>query len=204
MYDVTQSTQHDFCWLQQIVHHFCFLRSRLAASPSKLTYRSFLFCWPIRSRPANQLFLVYGDASCSVCQPSPRGPDNRKPFCRGHLLHADEDATLLSVLRVALGDNHDNKSLNSTLRILTPETWQRRRRPAPCLFLPHRRTRSSGAWAEEARGSGLELVTLGHRPTHTRGPDDFGNDILQAVTCRSAYLVRLKIRLPELLFQALF
>ena len=30
----------------------------------------------------------------------------------------DEDATLLSVLRVALGDN---ESLNSTLRFLTPE-----------------------------------------------------------------------------------
>ena len=32
----------------------------------------FLFFWPIRSRPANQLFLVYGDASC--CQ-LPRGQE---------------------------------------------------------------------------------------------------------------------------------
>ena len=32
-------------------------------------------------------------------------PADKKPFCRGRLLHVDEDATLLSVLRVALGDN---------------------------------------------------------------------------------------------------
>ena len=32
-------------------------------------------------------------------------PAGKKPFCRGRLLHVGEDATLLSVLRVALGDN---------------------------------------------------------------------------------------------------
>ena len=32
-------------------------------------------------------------------------PADKKPFCRGRLLHVDEDTTLLSVLRVALGDN---------------------------------------------------------------------------------------------------
>ena len=42
-------------------------------------------------------------------------PADKKPFCSGRLLHVDEDATLLSVLLVALGDN---KSLNYTLRIL--------------------------------------------------------------------------------------
>ena len=46
-------------------------------------------------------------------------PADKKRFCRGRLLHADEDATLLSVLRVALGDD---ESLNYTLRKLTPET----------------------------------------------------------------------------------
>ena len=46
-------------------------------------------------------------------------PADKKPFCRGRLLHVDEDATLLSVLWVALGEN---ESLNYTLRILTPET----------------------------------------------------------------------------------
>ena len=70
----------------------------------------FFVFWPIRSRPANQLFLVYGDASGSICQ-LPRG---QKAFCRGRLLHGDEDATLLSVLRVAPGDN---ESLNYKLRI---------------------------------------------------------------------------------------
>ena len=59
----------------QIVQYFRFLR--LAASTSKLTYWSFLFFWPIRFRPANQLFriLVYGDASGSICQ-LPRGQDS--------------------------------------------------------------------------------------------------------------------------------
>ena len=76
----------------------------------------FLFFWLIRSRPANQLFLVYGEANGSICQ-VPRGQEAF--FCRGRLLHMNEDATLLSVLRVALGDN---ESLKSTLRILTPET----------------------------------------------------------------------------------
>ena len=127
---------------------------RLPASTSKLTYRSFLFFWPIRSRPANQLFLVYGEASGSICQV----PCGQEPFCRGRLLHVDEDATLLSVLRVALGDN---ESLNSTLRTLAPETRRStsRRRPAQCLSSHHRGTRSSEARSKEARDSGLELVT---------------------------------------------
>ena len=78
-------------------------------------------------------------------------PRTKSPFCRGRLLHLDEDATLLSVLRVALGDNE------SLLRFAS-ETWRSRRRPVPCLFSHHRRKRSSGARAEEARDSGLELV----------------------------------------------
>ena len=111
---------------------------------------------------------------------------DKKPFCRGRLLHVDEDATLLSVLGVALGDN---ESFNYTLRILTPETRRSRRRPAPCLFSHHRRKRSSGGRAEEARDNGLELVActyVANRPTHTRGLGDSGNDVLLAA------------RLPEL------
>ena len=162
MYDVTQSTQHDFCQLQQVVHHFRFLRSRLNGSTSKLTYPSFLFYWPIRFCPANQLFLVYGDASCSICQPSPRGPD-KTPFCRGRLLHVDEDATLLSMLRVALGDNHDNESLISTR--LSPETWQRWRRPAPCLFcliIEHDQAELEPKKLETADSSSLHLASAQH------------------------------------------
>ena len=47
-------------------------------------------------------------------------PGDKKPFCGGRLLHVDdEEATLLSVWQVALGDNELS---NYTLRILTPET----------------------------------------------------------------------------------
>ena len=53
-------------------------------------------------------------------------------FSRGRLLHVVEDATLLSVFRVTLGGNES--FMHYTLRILTPETWRSRRRPAPCLF----------------------------------------------------------------------
>ena len=104
--------------------------------------------------------------SCFLSTAMPVAVFIKKPFCRGRLLQVDEDATLLSVLWVAL---EDNESLNYTLRILTPETWRSRRRPATCLFSHHHRKQSSGAWAEEARDSGLELVTR-TRPTvqHTR------------------------------------
>ena len=92
-------------------------------------------------------------------------PAEKKPFCRGRLLHVDEDATL-SVLRVALGGS---ESLNPTLR----RDLTKQERPAPCLFSHHRRQRSSRARAEEARDSGLELVTCTYvTPTvdvqHTR------------------------------------
>ena len=105
MYDATRSTQRDFCRLQQIVHHFRFLR--LPASTSKLTCRSFSFFWSIRSRPADQLFLVYGDASGSIkiLSTSPRRSSllQRTSSARGRGCH------IALVLRVALGDN---KSLN--------------------------------------------------------------------------------------------
>ena len=68
----------------------------------------FIFFRPIRSRPANQQFLVYGDASGCI---SVNFLADKKPFCRGRLLHLDEDATLLSMLQVALGDN---KSLHAS------------------------------------------------------------------------------------------
>ena len=61
---------------------------------------------------ANQLFLIYGDASGRICQ-LPRGQEaflQRTSSARGRGCH---------VLRVALGDN---ESLNYTLRIFTPET----------------------------------------------------------------------------------
>ena len=83
MCDATRSTQRDFCRRQQIVYHFRFLRLAASTSTSKLTYRSFFIFWPIRSRPANQLFFVYGDASDSICQL----PHVKKPLCRGRLLH---------------------------------------------------------------------------------------------------------------------
>ena len=105
--------------------------------------------------------------------------DKKLAFCRGsgRLLHVDEDATLLSVLRVALGDN---ESLNYTLRIFSPGTWRSRIRPAPCLFSHHRRKRSSGARAEEqeAQNSGLELVT--HVWTWPTVQLNFGNEVLLA------------------------
>ena len=72
--DATRSTQRNFCRLQQIVHHFRFLR--LAASTSKLTRRSFSFFWPICSRPANQLFLV----TAMPVTVSVNFPAYKKPF----------------------------------------------------------------------------------------------------------------------------
>ena len=54
------------CRLQKIVHLFCSLR--LAAATSKVIISVFYIFWPIRSCPANQLFLVCGDASGSICQ----------------------------------------------------------------------------------------------------------------------------------------
>ena len=85
-------------------------------------------------------------------------PSDKKPSCRWRLLYVDEVATLHSVLRVAL---EDNESLNSTFRILTPETWRStsRRRRVQCFSPSHRGTWSSGARAEEAPDSELELVT---------------------------------------------
>ena len=58
-------------------------------------------------------------------------PVDKKLFCRARLLRLDEDATFLSVLRVALGDN---ESWDSTLPIFTPETGWPRIKPAPCFF----------------------------------------------------------------------
>ena len=79
---------------------------RLAASISKLTCTVFfIFFLADHSRPANQLFLVFGDAV------SVNFPADKKPFCRGRLQHVDEDATLLSVLRVVLGDNESFATL---------------------------------------------------------------------------------------------
>ena len=105
-------------------------------------------------------------------------PVDKKLFGTGRLLRVDEDATLLSVLRVALGDN---KSWDSTLPIFTSETGRPRRRPASCLS-SHRK-RWSGTWAEEARGSGLKLITRGQpsNHTHTRA-DRTINDVFLATT----------------------
>ena len=163
MCDATRSTERDFCRLQRIVHHFRFLR--LAASTSKLTCRSFSFFLADSFLPsANQLFLVYGDASGRICL-LPRGQEaflQRMSSPRERGGH---------VLRVALGDNESRFAF-------TPETWRSSwRGSAPCLFSHHRRKRSSGAQAEEAWDSGPELVTrtctyVANRPTHTRGLGD--------------------------------
>ena len=168
MCDATRSTERDFCRLQHIVHHFRFLG--LAASTSKLTCRYFSFFWPIRSCPA----LISCFSSTYTAMPvaeSVNFPADKKPFCRGRLLHVDGDATCCG-LRLEITSLLIRLSLNYTLRILTPETWRSRRRPAPCLFPHHRRKQSSGAQGEGARDSGLELVTrtyVANRPTHRRG-----------------------------------
>ena len=78
------------------------------------------------------------------------------PFCRGRLLHVDEDATLLSVLWVALGDNKSLHGLHFNSRDLTK---QEKTGAVSFKVSHHRRKRSSGARAEKARDGGLELVT---------------------------------------------
>ena len=149
----------------------------------------FLIFWPIHFLPANQLFLVYGDASGSICQ-LPRG---QKPFCRGRLLHVDEDATSRErspVLGVALGDN---ESLNYTLRISIQELdlTKQEKTGAMSFFTSSSKTIKRSSSRREARDSGLELVTrmpvwyvgyayVANRPTRapTRGLGDAGNDVL--------------------------
>ena len=84
----TRSTERDFCRLQHIVHHFRFLR--LAASTSKLTRRSFSSFWPIRSCPA--LISCFSSTAMPEAE-SVNFPADKKPFCRGRLLHVDGDAT---------------------------------------------------------------------------------------------------------------
>ena len=98
MCDATRSTQRDFCRLQQIVDHFRFLR--LAASTSKLDMSVFFYFFG--------LFVLAQPISCfssTVMPVAVNFPADKKPVCRGRLLHVGEDTTLLSVLRVALGDN---------------------------------------------------------------------------------------------------
>ena len=68
----------------------------------------------------------------------------------------DEDATLLSVLRVAIGDN---KSLHASHFNSRDLTKQEKTGAVSFKVSHHRRKRSSGAQAEEARDGGLELVT---------------------------------------------
>ena len=151
-YTRARSTQRDFCRLQQIVHNHNFLNLIFAFCDLLLQLRN----WHVGLFQFYGRFVLAQLISCFSSTAMPVAVSVKKPVCRGRLLQVDEDATLLSVLRVAL---EDNKSLNYTLRILTPETWRSRRRPAPCLFSHHRRKRSSGAQSEEARDSGLELVT---------------------------------------------
>ena len=148
MYAATRSTQRDFCHLhaQQIVHHFRFLR--LAASTSKLTCTVFfIFFWPIRSRPANQLFLVYGDASGSICQ-----------LLRG------QKALLQRTSSARTRTPHCSRCCGLRLEI-TSLCYASLQRPDEAgedrrhVFFHIVEKRSSGARAEEAQDSGLELVT---------------------------------------------
>ena len=91
-------------------------------------------------------------------------PADKKPFCRGRLLHVDGDATCCG-LRLEI------KRLY-TLRILTPETWRSRRRPAPCLFhiiVENDQAELKAKKLETADSSSLHVRTW---PTvqHTRDP----------------------------------
>ena len=52
-----------------------------------------------------QLISCLNSFSSTVMPVAVNFPADKKPFCRGRLLHVDEDATLLSVWRVPLGDN---------------------------------------------------------------------------------------------------
>ena len=167
----TRSTMRDFCGLQQIVHHVCFLW--IAASSSKLTYRSFLFFF---ARFILAQLICWFSSTAMQVAVSVNFLVDKTPFFRRCLLRADNlDAALLSVLCVALGNN---ESLNSKLRICTPETGRRRRRPA----FSHR-TPSSGAW-----GSGLKLATRG-QPSNKDAQGWAMNDVILAATSET--------RLPE-------
>ena len=85
-------------------------------------------------------------------------PADKNPFCRGRLLHLDEDATLLSVLRVALGDN---ESLIYALRfqLQRPDEAGEDRRHVRFFHVIVENDQADRARAEEALDSGLELVT---------------------------------------------
>ena len=119
--------------------HHIFAFFRLAASTSKLICQSSSFFWPIRSCPANQLFLVYGDASGCISV----------NFLRIRSLFAED--VFCTWTRMPHCSRCCGLRLEITSLWITrsTETWRSRRRPAPCLFSHHRRKRSSGARAEE-------------------------------------------------------
>ena len=114
----------------------------LSASANRASF-SLLATWCFDFETDMSVFIFFGRfvlaqlTSCfsSTAMPvavSVNFPGDKKHFFRGRLRHVDdEEATLLSVWQVALGDNELS---NYTLRILTPETWRSRRRPVPCLF----------------------------------------------------------------------
>ena len=115
----------------------------------------------------------------------------------------NEDATLLSVLRVALGDN---ESLNPTLRILIPETWRSTSRSRRNVFLhiivEHDQAELEPKKLETADSSSSHCDVV-NRPTYTRGLGDSGNDVLLILVIATWRHNRHIPRLPELLFPAL-
>ena len=79
-------------------------------------------------------------------------PTDKKPFCRGRLLHVDGDATCCGLLG-------DNEALHASHFNSRDQFLTKQEKTGAMSFSHHRRKRSSGAQGEEARDSGLELVT---------------------------------------------
>ena len=137
--------------------------------------------------------------SMAVCQ-LPRGQElslfAEDVFCTWTI----EDATLLSVLRVALGDN---KSLHASHFNSRDLTKQEKTGAVSFKVSHHRRKRSSGrgARAEEARDSTADLSSLhtyvANRPSHTRGLGDSGINVLLAARLKFFYM---QIRYANLYF----
>ena len=145
----------------------------------------FFFGLTIRPRSANQLVLIHGDASRSVCQFS-RGSGQEAFFYEDvFCAWTVGDTALLSVLRVELGDY---ESLNLEASHLYSRDWKTQANSgAMSVFTSN--------MIERSRGSGLELVTP-YQPSNTHAPTR-SNDV-DSSGHGSIRLKRFHARLPEL------
>ena len=139
-----------------------------------------------------QLISCFSSTAMPVAVYLSTSPRIRSLFCRGRLLHLDEDATLLSMFRVALGDN---ESLNYTLR---RDLMKQEKTGAMSFFTSSSKTikRSSSQRTRSSRQrtrARYTYVYVANRPTHTRGLGDSGKDVLVAA----------RLPVPELLFPTL-